>query len=400
MGVGPRQYFGGGQFRESGTDIAIVPGLARGWVVKATAGNVHATLPDATKHEPGLTLSILNEGAHPIGLADHEGTVLLPPSGLGSIGAGFAAHVVLVGNATPGGDWRPRIGQIGAAVASVPWRNLWVVGGTGTPRAAVYFDGAAWISATGPAQDHVDACFLPLGTPFGGRALLVGDGDAGTAMHAYADELDEAGTWRVATDAPYVVGRAQGAGVDGVGYLFGGDGLFDVAAYTRPAWVAKNGLGAAISRGGAARFGDRILLVPGDVAGAPFGSTVPRVYWPAADSYYDAPAPAARRQFFCWAAEGRVYAAGGYVPSGSPAQLATVEAFDGVAETWATKTVMSTGARYSGAAAGGLGGGFVAGGKDNTDTARTEAARYSDDGWAALGPVLPGAMSECAGALL
>lgn len=396
MAVGARDYFGGGQFVAGAADFVIAPALARGWVLSPTAAGLYAVLPDARTVRPGASVSLLNEGAYPLGLKDGDGTILLPATGLGSLGTGFSARVVLVDASTAAGTWRPRIGPIGAATVSAPARNFWVCGGTGTPRAAVYFDGVAWTSATGPAQDHVEPCFLPLGTPFGGRALLVGNGDAGTTMYPYADELDEAGVWTVAPDVPHAVGRAQGAGVAGVGYLFGGDGLFDAAAYSRPVWSAINGLGLPIARGGAARVGDKVLLVPG----TPFGTATPKVYWPAADAYFDVAAPAARIRFGCWGADGRAFVAGGYDAGAGTPQLDAVERFDPVAGTWAAMTPMSLGPRYSFACAGDLGGGIVAGGRDTADTARTEAARFSEDGWAALGPVMPGALSECAGAIL
>lgn len=406
MTVGARQYFGGSQFRQSGADIPIAPGLARGWVVKFTTTGLAVTLPDARTVGVGTTILVLNEGANDCGAKDASGTRLLPTSGLGSIQVGYAAAITLVEASDAAGVWRVRLSTIGAAATALPFRSLWVVGGntTGTTPdgTTVYrFDGAAWSTGGSPANPHIEAAVLPLGTPFGGRALFAGHRDAGGTLYPYADELDEAGVWSAAVDAPYAVGRAAGAGVDGVGYLYGGEGLYDVSAYQRPSWAARNGLGLPIARGGAARFADRVLLCPGEASGAPWGSIVPKVHWPAADAFYDATAPAQpRRGFGCWGADGRVYVAGGYVPGAGTPQLQSVERWDPVSDAWSTLSVMSLGLRYAGAAAGGNAGGYFAGGRDGSDAERAEFASFTEDTWFASGRNMPGAKAECAGAVL
>lgn len=402
MSLTALKYFGGGEYRETAVDVTLPHGLARAWVIKPTVGGCSVVLPDATKLAAGVTYLILNEGSYYLGVKDADGGVVLPALGVGSIYNGMCGHASLVDNSTAAGVWRVRLSSIGVGTATLPYRKLWVVGGntTGTTpdgTVAYYYDGSVWAVGGSPAQAHIEAAFLGLGTPYGGRALLAGHRNAGGTLFAYADELDEAGTWTTVTNVPYSVGRCAGSGVGGKGYLCGGEGLSYLAEYARPSWAQKNVLPAPIDRGGAVRIADKIMIVPGE----PYGLLTPKVYWPAADAYYDATAPSAnRREFAAWGAHDYLYLAGGYQPGAGTPQIASAERYSPTADTWTGLTAMSLGARYAAAGAGGNGGGYVAGGRDTSNLERTEAAHYVEDTWFALGTSMPGAKAECAGTVL
>lgn len=122
------------------------------------------------------------------------------------------------------------------------------------------------------------------------------------------------------------------------GYVFGFSATDRVYEYdpTADSWTEKTPMPAPRGALVAASVNDMIYVIGGQGSGATFNTNM--MYNPATDTWETrAPMPTAREHLAAAVLDGKIYVVGGrFVEDGALTNLATVEAYDPVADTWDT----------------------------------------------------------------
>ena len=384
MSVTRENFHGRSAYASIAADYTLVLQRARAWAIENTVPGSAVVLPDArTLRLGGPQVAVLNAAALLyVGVKDNVSGVLLPTGGAGSLTPGDVVFLWLVDNSTRAGVWR---WIVRTPFTTSPVNNrlldFYVSGGNGTEGTSIKWDGSAW--AAGPAiGSHRDGCFLPLGVPMGGGALLVGTHPFTLPGAAACQELLDGGIVVARTAHPSGLSRALGAGIDGIGYAYGSTGVATSWKYVRDAWAALRDLPAKFSDGSAARVGDKLILLTGEPR--PYPAYAHRTDEGQIDCLITLAAPVTTRKSFCsFETGGQFVVVGGQATGLAASAVDVVEAYTPATDSWATKAAFPYGARFGAAGAGLNRRGYVAGGKDALDVAKSDFASYAIDAWSA-----------------